>query len=81
MRVNSNRWILLALLVTVGLQVCAVYLPFLQRALHTVPLRGSNWLLMVAIAAPIFLVPEFVKWLRWRREPESAVTLSQSQLM
>ncbi|MEN8143429.1 MAG: HAD-IC family P-type ATPase [Gemmatimonadota bacterium] len=74
----SNRWILLALLVTVALQVCAVYVPFLQRALHTVPLRGTDWLLMAAVAAPIFIIPEFLKWILWRRDQKSVVNPSQS---
>jgi Ca2+-transporting ATPase len=62
----SNPWVLLAITATIGLQVAAVYLPLLQGALHTVPLRASDWLLVVAVAIPIFIVPEFVKYLRGR---------------
>ena len=45
---------LLAWTVTVGLQVCAVYVPFLQQALHTVPLGWADWGLMLVVAAPVF---------------------------
>lgn len=61
----SNPWLLLAWVTTVGLQVCAVYVPFLQEALHTVPLGWTDWGLMLAVAAPVFVVLETVKW--WRR--------------
>ena len=68
--VFSNPWLLLAWGVTVGLQVCAVYVPFLQRMLHTVPLRWEDWALMIAVAAPIFVFTETHKWLRWRSRPK-----------
>jgi P-type Ca2+ transporter type 2C len=61
----SNPWLLLAWASSVGLQVCAVYVPFLQEALHTVPLGWTDWGLMLVIAAPVFVVTEAVKW--WRR--------------
>ena len=63
----SNPWVLVAWAVTVGLQVCAVYLPFLQKALHTVPLGWQEWGLIFLVAAPIFIIAEAYKWLRWRR--------------
>ncbi|RMD70404.1 MAG: HAD family hydrolase, partial [Gammaproteobacteria bacterium] len=63
----SNPWVLMAWSVTVGLQVCAVYVPFLQDALHTVPLGLADWLWMFAIALPIFLVREAFKVWRWRK--------------
>jgi Ca2+-transporting ATPase len=62
----SNPWLLLAWIGTVGLQVCAVYVPFLQKALHTVPLGWADWGWMLAIAAPVFLVCESRKWWRSR---------------
>jgi hypothetical protein len=35
-----------------------------ENALHTVPLRASDWWLIVAVAIPIFIVPELIKYLR-----------------
>ncbi len=72
----SNPWVLAAWGVTVGLQVCAVYVPFLQGVLHTVPLGWQDWALMLAVAAPVFVVFEAYKIIRWRlasgqRPPES----------
>ena len=63
----TNRWILLAWIFTIGLQVCAVYLPFLQNALHTVALGWQDWVIIFLVAAPIFISIEIYKWLGWRR--------------
>ncbi|QDT12666.1 cation-translocating P-type ATPase [Planctomycetes bacterium K23_9] len=62
----TNPWVLIAIAVTVALQACAVYVPFLQHALHTTPLRWFDWALIIIVAAPIFIVPEVVKWFRSR---------------
>jgi Ca2+-transporting ATPase len=56
----------MALAATIGLQVGVVYVPFLQSALHTVPLGWGDWGRMVLVALPIFLGMEAVKWARWR---------------
>jgi P-type Ca2+ transporter type 2C len=63
----TNPWLLLAVATTIGLQAAAVYVPFLQRGLHTVPLRAEDWLLMLLVAAPILAVTELAKWRGWRR--------------
>lgn len=69
----SNRWVLVAWVAMLALQVCAVYTPLLQKALHTVPLGWQEWGLIALVAAPIFLVTELYKWLRWRsRQTEIA---------
>jgi Ca2+-transporting ATPase len=64
----SNRWVLLAWTLTIGLQMGAVYLPFLQSTLHTVPLGWQDWLIILVIALPIFGITELYKWLCWRRD-------------
>lgn len=58
----SNPWILVAISSTIGLQIAAVYVPFLQKALHTVPLELNDWMLLVAVSIPIFLISDFAKW-------------------
>lgn len=63
----SNPWLLLAITGTMGVQAAAVYWPPLQAMLHTVPLRASDWALLAAVAAPIFVVPEIAKLWRSRR--------------
>jgi len=63
----TNKWLLLAIAFTVGLQVCAVYVPFLQDALHTTALGWTDWGIIVLVALPIFILMEIFKWIRWRR--------------
>jgi Ca2+-transporting ATPase len=64
----SNRWVLLAWGLTIGLQVCAVYVPFMQEALHTVPLGWSDWGIIFLVALPIFIVSEIYKRILWNRQ-------------
>jgi Ca2+-transporting ATPase len=64
----SNKWLLLAIAVTLGAQALAVYLPFLQTALHTVPLSARDWVVMFVVALPLLLIGEITKWLSTRAE-------------
>lgn len=61
----SNPWVLAAWSFTIVLQICAVYLPFLQNALHTVPLGWEDWGIIAAMALPVLVVTEIYKWLRF----------------
>ncbi len=62
----SNPWVIGAWLATVGLQIAAVYIPFLQSALHTVALSWSDWGIILLIALPVFFITEIYKWIRWK---------------
>lgn len=64
----SNPWVWLAVAGAIGLQVAAVHVPFLQDALHTVPLGLADWALIFAIAAPVPIIPEIIKLLTWRAQ-------------
>jgi len=50
----TNPWVLAAISSSLLLQVAAVYVPLLQRALHTYPLRGVDWLVILAVAVPVY---------------------------
>lgn len=60
----ANKFLLGATGIVVALQVLAVYAPFLQKILHTVPLGLAEWIAIVPIAASILLVEEARKALR-----------------
>jgi Ca2+-transporting ATPase len=60
----TNPWVLAAVASTICLQIAAVYVPFMQEALHTVPLSLTDWGLILALALPVFGVTECLKW--WR---------------
>jgi Ca2+-transporting ATPase len=67
----SNPWLLWAWLSSIGLQVCAVYIPFLQKMLHTVPLRLSDWGFIFLLSLPILIIPEFYKLVTHAKQTSS----------
>lgn len=60
----TNKWLLLAIALTIVLQICAVYIPFFQEALHTTALGWMDWGIIILVALPIFIITEFFKWIR-----------------
>jgi Ca2+-transporting ATPase len=56
-----NRWLWLALALSVGLQLLVVYLPFLQAAFSTVPLGVGDWLECGLAASSILWLRELTK--------------------
>ncbi len=60
----SNPWILGAILLTTAMQVAALYVPFLQRVLHTVPLSVQDWIAIFAVMLPLLVVPEIYKLIK-----------------
>jgi Ca2+-transporting ATPase len=57
----SNRWLWLAVLVSLLLQLAVVYLPFLQRPFGTVPLTPAEWAVCLAVASTVLWLRELVK--------------------
>ncbi|MEI7741160.1 MAG: HAD-IC family P-type ATPase [bacterium] len=68
----SNRPLLAAFLVVIGLQLAAVYFSPLQKILHTAPLTASDWLLAIFVALSIIVVEEVRKGIA-RRKRKSAL--------
>jgi len=64
----SNPWILGAVLATTLMQAAALYVPFLQKILHTVPLSGMEWGAIFLVMIPLLGVPEVYKWLKQSRK-------------
>ncbi|HEU5103268.1 MAG TPA: cation-translocating P-type ATPase [Roseiflexaceae bacterium] len=65
-KLASNRWLWLAVLVSVVLQVAVIYTPFLQRAFGTVPLSLFDWLLCVAVGSTVLWLMELKKLIMMR---------------
>jgi Ca2+-transporting ATPase len=61
----TNQWIWLAILLSLLLQVAVVYLPLLENAFSTVPLRITDWLFCLAIASTVLWVRELAKLVRY----------------
>jgi Ca2+-transporting ATPase len=76
----SNPWLLAALFATAGLQLAALYVPALQRMLHTTGLGWGEWGVVLVVALPLFLVPETWKRLRWREPGQSGTHSGHGRL-
>lgn len=57
----SNRWVYVAMISMVALQVAAVYVPILQTALHTVAMTAQDWGVVLLVALPVLVVGEVLK--------------------
>jgi Ca2+-transporting ATPase len=67
-RLFTNGWLWGAVLICLVLQMAAVYVPFLQAVLHTVPLNPTDWGLIAACSLTPVAVVEVVKVVqRWTR--------------
>jgi Ca2+-transporting ATPase len=62
-----NKWLWLALLVSVALQVAVIYLPFLQTAFNTVPLTAFDWAVCIVVGSTVLWLRELVKVFQRRR--------------
>jgi Ca2+-transporting ATPase len=74
----SNPWILLAWSAMIILQICVVYIPFMQGAFHTNPIGWSDWALIFALAVPILAVPELYKYWHCRHESVADVSTNSA---
>ena len=69
-----NRFLLLAIAVSVPLQMAAVYAPFMQTAFHTVPLSLAQWGIIIGAAGSLFVIeelrkliaPKLFSWGKWK---------------
>ncbi len=57
----SNKFLFGAAVIVIALQLLAVYNPFFQKVLRTVPLSGRDWIIIIAIAFSVVLMEEFRK--------------------
>ncbi|MFA7319593.1 MAG: HAD-IC family P-type ATPase [Parcubacteria group bacterium] len=57
----SNKFLVGATGIVIGLQLLGIYNPFFQKALRTVPLSGKEWVIIVCVALSIVLVEEIRK--------------------
>nr|DAD17932.1 TPA_asm: hypothetical protein HUJ06_019395 [Nelumbo nucifera] len=57
-----NPWLLLAMSVSFGLHFLILYVPFLAQVFGIVPLSLNEWLLVLAVAFPVVLIDEILKF-------------------
>ncbi len=65
--VLENKWLLVAVGVSLGTHILVIYVPALQTAFHTVSLSTTDWLIAIAVASTVLFAMEIAKaWLRAR---------------
>ena len=67
----SNRWLWSSILLSVGLQVILLNLPYLQLAFGVVSLSRSDWILCVSVASTVLWISEIAKYVMRRRTSRS----------
>ena len=60
-RFFSNKWLLVAVFVSLVLQGLVVYLPALNKLFSTVPLGAKELLVIVPVSASVLVVGEVIK--------------------
>uniref|UniRef100_A0A5B6YJB1 P-type Ca(2+) transporter n=1 Tax=Davidia involucrata TaxID=16924 RepID=A0A5B6YJB1_DAVIN len=58
----ANPWLLLAMSVSFGLHFLILYVPFLAQVFGIVPLSINEWFLVLAVALPVILIDEILKF-------------------
>jgi P-type Ca2+ transporter type 2C len=77
----DNKWLLVAVTLSLLTHLLVIYVPFLQTAFHTVPLSSFDWAVATCVAATLLVGMEVIKLaLRARRRtsPVAASTTAQS---
>jgi Ca2+-transporting ATPase len=69
----SNKYLLLATIAVVSLQILAVYTPFLQGVLRTVPLSLYEWIIIICVATSVVWVEEIRKFFYRRQNIVSVI--------
>ncbi|KAK4793756.1 hypothetical protein SAY86_024191 [Trapa natans] len=57
-----NPWLLVAMSTSFGLHFLILYVPFLAQVFGIVPLSFNEWLLVLAMAFPVILIDEVLKF-------------------
>ncbi len=62
----KNKWLILAVLVSFGMTLPLLYIPFLQEVFHTYALPWSDWVIIILSSVTILVVLEIGKLIiRW----------------
>ncbi|XP_020696398.1 calcium-transporting ATPase 4, endoplasmic reticulum-type [Dendrobium catenatum] len=73
-----NPWLLVAMSVSFALHFLILYVPFLAQVFGIVPLSFNEWLLVLAVAFPVILIDEVLKFVgRCSSRPSAAERTSK----
>ncbi len=74
----NNKWLLLAVLLSLGAHVLVIYVPFLQVAFHAVALTLMDWVVTTLVAAVLLIGMEIVKLLLRAKRLPAPVTYKRA---
>jgi P-type Ca2+ transporter type 2C len=63
----SNKSLVLAVGVTILLQLAVIYIPYLNKFFHTQPLTAAELLLAIGVSSIVFIAVEIEKWFKRRK--------------
>jgi Ca2+-transporting ATPase len=66
----ESKWLLAAIVFSLGTHALVIYLPVLQTAFHTVPLSLTDWLVAVAVSSTLLIGMELAKFVLRRKRPD-----------
>ncbi len=66
----ENKWLLVAIALSLGAHVFVIYVPFLQMAFHTVPLSMTDWLVATGVSSTLLIGMELAKIVLRRVRPD-----------
>eukprot|EP01083_Nonionella_stella_P289280 984444_1 len=58
----SNKWVTVAVLVSLALHSIILYVPVLTEVFSTAPLGGREWLTVILLSFPVILIDEILKF-------------------
>lgn len=68
----KNKWLILAVLVSFGMTLPLLYVPFLQEVFHTYALPWQDWVIVVLSSVTILVVLEIGKLIMRRVKPSGS---------
>jgi len=64
----TNKYLFIAIVTSITLQIAAVYVPFMQNMLGTIGLRAVDWVLIILVSSTIFIADELRKLVQRNRQ-------------
>jgi P-type Ca2+ transporter type 2C len=73
-KLGANRWLWLAVALSIVLQVAVIYVPVLQDAFSTVPLTAGDWLVCLGVGSSVLWINEIKKLVARRFKKQLVVS-------
>ena len=62
----TNKYLLLAIIASIGLQLVVLYVPFLDVLFDTIPLGLNNWILLIGVLAASSIANYIITKIVWK---------------